>query len=85
MAWRRNDTEQTPVQGRREQSREGQETVGTGWEGVWERVLSVVMANTKFKCPFCALTCPQLFSQASMLLASIALGTKEGTEFLWGS
>lgn len=80
-----NDTEQNPVQARREQSHEGQERpVGTGWDGVWGRVLGAVMASTKLKFPFCALKRPQLFSQASMLPVSIALGMKEGTEFLLG-
>lgn len=81
-----DDTEQNPVQARREQSHEGQERpVGTGWDGVWGRVLGAVMASTKLKFPFCALKRPQLFSQASMLPVSIALGMKEGTEFLLGS
>lgn len=74
------------MQARREQSHEGQERpIGTGWDGVWGRVLGAVMASTKLKFPFCALKRPQLFSQASMLPVSIALGMKEGTEFLLGS
>lgn len=74
------------MQVRREQSHDGQERpVGAGWDGAWGRVLGVVMASIKLKCPFCVLKCPQLFSQASMLPVSIALGVKEGTEFLLGS